>query len=55
MIEQIKRDKPMSATHWQAGHYYKENSYGVWFVWKGDHWSGSFEFPSILSMTRLKD
>ena len=54
MIEQIKRNKPLGATHWQAGQYYKEK-YGVWFVWKGDHWHSSFLFPDILCMTRIGD
>lgn len=53
MIEKIKADKPLGATHWQAGYYYKENSYGVWFKWTGSHWTGSFQFPDILCMTKL--
>ena len=54
MYEQILKNKPLGATHWQAGVYYKENHYGVWFKWYGKYWDGSFQFPDILCMTTLK-
>ena len=53
MIEKIRENKPLGATHWQAGCYYKENFYGAWFKWTGEYWTGCFEFPDILCMTKL--
>lgn len=53
MIEKIEAKKPLGATHWQAGYYYKKNSYGVWFQWNGEYWTSSFKFPDILCMTKL--
>lgn len=53
MIEEIQKHKPEGATHWQAGAYYRENEYGVWFMWDGEKWNGSFKFPDLLCMTTL--
>ncbi len=54
MIEEIMKNAPEGATHWQAGFYYKENEYGVWSMWKG-YWESSFQWPSDFMTPLISD
>ncbi|MDB0078842.1 hypothetical protein [Acinetobacter baumannii] len=52
MFEQILKHRPIGATHWLDGIYYKENEYGVWSIWSDNEWHSSFRFPDGI-MTKL--
>lgn len=54
MYEKILKGKPLGATHWQAGSYYKKDG-DKWFYWDR-YWFvvGDIEGLSILCMTTLK-
>lgn len=54
MYEQILKNKPLGATHWQAGSYYKKDG-DKWFYWDG-FWFRVADIQGLLiiCMTTLK-
>ncbi|EMP8705084.1 hypothetical protein APC42_17800 [Acinetobacter pittii] len=44
MLEEISKQRPEGATHWQAGVYYRLSKYGVWAKWDKS-WITCFKWP----------
>lgn len=43
--EEILKQRPEGATHWQAGVYYRESKHGVWARWYRSNWITTFVWP----------
>jgi hypothetical protein len=49
MYEQIQANKPLGATHWHCGTYYKKVNPVEWYYWEEDKWKFT-SYVSDLSM-----
>lgn len=50
--DEILKQRPEGATHWQAGVFYRVSKYGVWAKWDRSSWITCFKWPDGI-MTPL--
>ena len=53
MIEEIKKNKPKGATHWQCGRYFMKTNVSIWFEFIDNDWVFINKPVDIICMTTL--